>query len=450
MKRCLHRTSLIILTIGLIGLATQSNSARQTPVQIYPTGGSTGGPILLVVLADRFTAAQEIDFNQAAANFINHGLFADPYYSTKGSSFTVKTIFQPWTPGTPSNYGFELGAGVTNCSIHWAPDTTARLEDAAGALNPFRILVVGNYTYNFGCTDDTWSYVAAGAVGQQVLQHEFGHLLAGLYDEFHTAEHVSHPHPEAPITRANCSTNPAAPHWGTGSTFSNAAGCDLYGSGIVHPTDSCRMGLHGQTFCQVCQGEMDAAIAESTPSADARPSLDNLRTTTAGFFSQQPTTPPANDNRSVRVLLEVNRETGSVSVKRATDATGPVRSQHQRTGDYVYEITDGGKPLSVGVIAGNPFETRSYRGGTSQHAAAETSTANILVTIPRETRQSLIRAGRNIEIAIYRLEAQAGNEPVTIDRLGDLKKRERVRPRARVSAKDFRAALEGTKPAAQR
>ena len=34
MKRPLHRTRLIILTIALIGLATQSNIARQTPVQI--------------------------------------------------------------------------------------------------------------------------------------------------------------------------------------------------------------------------------------------------------------------------------------------------------------------------------------------------------------------------------------------------------------------------------
>ena len=45
-------------------------------------------------------------------------------------------------------------------------------------------LVIGNHPYNFGCTDGAWTYMAVDAVGTDVLQHELGHVIAELFDEW--------------------------------------------------------------------------------------------------------------------------------------------------------------------------------------------------------------------------------------------------------------------------
>ena len=284
--------------IWLVGLVTLVTLAAQTPTQIHPAPPpDVQRPITIAVLADGFTQVQEGDFKDAAANFFTYGLLLDPDFEPHKDLVTIKTIFKSVATPSESQFGFKLGTGVTNCSISWnesedATGTTALINAVVGALNPTHVVVIGNHNYNFGCSHDIWSYVAVGAVGEPILEHEFGHLLAGLKDEYVIDALKNTPYP-GPWDKKNCSTA-KPPYWmnvGLPSTPANLTGCALYGVDIVHAFEDCKMGTKGAKFCHVCNREMQATWdfygnpENFNPNLQARIRPVNLRVSAAGFFA---------------------------------------------------------------------------------------------------------------------------------------------------------------------
>ena len=199
--------------------------------------------------------------------------------------------------------------------------------------HPTHVVVIGNHNYNFGCADDTWTYVAVGAVGEQIIHHELGHLIGGLKDEYAIAERATATYPD-PFDEVNCSaapfaTPPTAPHWVRSGLLASAAGgfpegCALYGKAIVRPSNDCRMGAHGNAFCSVCSAEMKKAWDYYqnprvwTPNQSARAIPANLRISTAGF-SLQPSPQRRNRHRAVSCACSPTstRATGAVTVQTA-------------------------------------------------------------------------------------------------------------------------------------
>jgi IgA Peptidase M64 len=428
MKRFLKCT--VIAVVFVAAFLVFAVHAAPTPMTIYPPTGS-GGPIVIAVLADHFTAIEEDDFKAAANNFITYSLMSDPYYLLHASAFSVKAIFEPWTasPSTPSsNYGFELGAGVSNCSIHWAVNTTTLIDNVVRApLNPAVTVVIGNYDYNFGCKQDTWTYIAVGSLGNRILEHELAHAIGGLYDEFSLPENINTRHPET-RDHGNCSTLPT-PQWMPLAGASNDPECDLYGVGVVHPFPTCRMRAVSAKFCEVCYYEMKSAIEEFTNPPAAPTSLP---ISSAGFFGGQPPPQPNSQpaqpripvtaqNRSVSVLVRVDRDTRQTAVLSATDISGPVVQHHRRLGDYVYEINEGGNTIASGVIAGNPFDSHSFGGTSIPHTSPKNESAAITVTIPGITRAMLRSGSRAVDIFFYQFGPSIGKDPITPQRLAELK-----------------------------
>lgn len=451
---------------GICSLAAPSLKA-QSPVQIHPADGSAGGSRKIAVLADHFTSAEEATFNLAAANFITYGLLADPYFAQHQSAFTVKTLFQPWTSGgAESNYGFVLGGGG-NCSIGWDEANTAALLTNAAALafpneQVSGIVIIGNHDYSFGCTGDRlWSYVAIGAVGSDVLSHEFGHLLAGLMDEFSLPVNAGKQHPPPHPESGNCAVTTDPPHWG-GPGSGGLPECDLYPD-LYHPTDACKMGKKGSEFCFVCRHELDTVFGvkpeDSIPTPPHRtpnnPGVLTPRNITpppptpkpkpptggrisgAGFFvalaaAQDPST------QSVRLLLQLRSGSPATRVLRTVDVKGPVVNEHRRRGNYIYEISESGKTLAVGVIAGDPFQARSYGGFSPRHDAAPSPTGTVQVTIPGVTKQGLLT--RNVEIAIYQITSQIGAGGIDPARFTKLRAEKQVTRVAEVTADALREA----------
>jgi hypothetical protein len=420
--------------IWLTGLITLVTLVAQTPVQIHPTAPpDVNRAITIAVLADGFTASAEdqADFNDAAANFFTYGLLVDADFEPHKDLIAVKTIFKPVATASASQFGFVLGAGYSNCSIHWdespGPTGTAALIEAAAApVNPTHVVVIGNHNYNFGCSDDTWTYVAVGAVGEQIIHHELGHLLGGLKDEYAIPELAKIRYPD-PFDEVNCSTAPfatppTAPHWVTSGLLAAPAGgfpegCALYGKGIVRPTDDCRMGVHGTAFCKVCSTEMQKTWDYYSnpegwnPNLSARAIPANLRISTAGF-SLQPSPPQSAQlpqGSQLRLLTNVNRVTGAVTVQTATDVTGALVPRRRRVGVYVSEVMEGNNEIAFDVISGDPFSSHGYRGGGSQHTRVPgepptpSETASIVVSIPGVSRADLISGKRAVGLTFYQL-----------------------------------------------
>lgn len=446
--------------------------------QIHPQTGA-GGPIVIAVLADNFQASEMQDFKEAAANFFTHGVLADTFYGSRSSAFTVKTVFKAVTaPGT-SNYGFALGASAdTNCSVKWnqnGVDTATAVDAAVPApastsasvtAPPYtHIVVIGNYNYNFGCQVDNWTYVAIGAVGQQTLHHELGHLIGGLFDEFSLPQNQNLTSPDAPIDGLNCRTisGTTPPNWGV-SGAGSLPGCALYGKDIVHAFPECRMGAHGLAFCEVCHSQMNIAIdcwehperrpAQCNPdlppvnTANTRPAPviaharplplpANVRVLSAGFNLTELFQAPQAE--TLRLLVRVtSKPSGPIKVLSVKDSNARHVPMLRRTGNFVYEVSEAGRILSVGVLPGNPFEVHAHNGGVNEHKANATSTATFTLAIPNETRTRVTGATRAVEIAFYKLTPQAGYEPITPSRLNDLKASKRATEYARLRPNELR------------
>jgi IgA peptidase M64 len=470
-----------------IGIATLMSVAgilllgAQAPVQIYPSDGSDGGKVLIVVLADNFTTEQEADFNHAADNFINVELVTDPFYAMHAGSFTVKTIFSPVAAQPASNYGFTYESGVTNCNVSWDQQNTVNLLTTAavpaveqGKDAPL-IVVIGNYETPFGCAQgNVWTYVARGAFGHEILRHEMGHLFSGLFDEYALTAHRNESHPDR-LDQLNCSADEDPP-WDDNLDPPQPA-CDLYGLGVFHPTSSCKMDATKRgPFCDVCSFWMTDFFSPNpelenpdvdNPNIDSpeirNPDIENpaqkppkpptgLKISGAGFFGQPaPKPPPAQPPQpqppppaspSVRVLLQISTGTQAARVLRATDAVGPLRNNYQRRGDYVYEVSENDNVLAIGVVTGDPFDTRSYNGSAPRHATGTAPTGTILVTIPNETRARLRPASRSVEIWIYKLAIGLQPGPITPARFANLKLKDQANRLFRVSPDVLKAALQ--------
>jgi hypothetical protein len=418
-----------------------------------------------MVISDGFqdTSADQHTFNTAAANFFTYELLADSYFKAHASAFTIKTIFKETPAGSESSYGFVAG-GSSNCDVGWDEATTDGLVEAAAMPQPDSpfpsgIVVIGKRNHPFGCSHGRWTYLSDDAVGEDIVAHEFGHLLVGLLDEYVHHPTDRHPTPPGPPDWLNCSTNVTSPPWGP----FKETGCDLYGVGIVHPTTTCKMGNSGSDFCKVCKEFMDEYFNPPNPDA-ANPEVKepkvenpeisnpkqtppkpptNLTISGAGFFGQ-PTPPPPSSQpatQSVRVLVRITNGTMAASVLRVTDSNAPVPPESQRRGDYVYAINENGNTLHHGVVTGDPFRTRTYQGGGSQHVGGTVQTGTVLATIPGETRTSLLDTNRRVEIWVYRLGPQAGRAPITRQRFDELRAKDQATRVAIVSSNDLKAAM---------
>ncbi len=428
------------LCLGVFG--TMDRAAAQTSTQIHPPENAAGGPIVIAVLADNFTSDQEDAFNEAAANLILHGVLADPAIAKHKDGFTVKTIFNP-----AIDFGFELDP-FSNCSLSWDPiKTTQAIVESAGA---WRWVVIGNNDYNIGCTSGDWAYVTVGTAGHSVLEHEFGHLVADLYDEYVDAGSENTPHAGL-LNDKNCSTS-VPPHWNTLGlpNIKSTEGCDHRGKNVMRPSNQCRMLSHG-SFCSMCAHLLDRKLTDlkQDKSADASfnrpllPRLADLRVSTAGFFGQPSKT--VQPGRAVQVLLGVTPpKPGAVTkptIITATDITGPVILRTSRVGDYAFEVSDGNNQLAVGVVTGDPFQVRDYRGG-AKHRRPTVDVGTVVVVIPGETREGLVKGPLNVQIVLYRLPPREAQEQrIDGTRFKFLKDNKLVIPVAQVEPQELKERL---------
>jgi hypothetical protein len=425
------------LTFIIIALASAIVIAAPTSVkQVHPTGGSASAPVVIAVLADNYTAAQEEEFDYDVENFFKYGLLVDGYYEKKKNDIRVVSLFEATPAGQPSLYDFQIAPGVGNCAVINAGDAVGKINAAlaAGNLHATHTIVLGNYPYNFGCTDGSWTYVSVDAIGTDVLQHEFGHVLGELFDEWSTAGNKNKNYPSviSMFDTRNCwSTRPPAtkpPHWKSSGKHPNAKEfpeCDLYGRRVVHPFEYCRMGTknehpHHPAFCEVCAAEMDATFLffrnwrrivnappiqrTPTPQASHAPS-PRFRIINAAFVErerereQDPTT--TDSIRILRFRVEINPVTGAMTAKGRTDASGIYVPSYRRNGRFAFEYVVNGKPVEVGVIPDHLFEARGFRGGAPAHRASDEKPAEVVIAIPNEDSKSIQAGGR--QLRLYRI-----------------------------------------------
>jgi hypothetical protein len=411
---------------------------------------TSANPIRIAILSDHYT--DEDEFNYDVQNLLVNGLLLHPFYAAHKAELEIASFYQPLTSGQ-SNYGFDVENPSGNCALSYASDTTTQIGLASEDFNPRHTIVIGFHSYNIGCTESNWTYVAKGIVGSDVLPHELGHGLAGLLDEwfFETNRGVSHPGLDDNLS-FNC-FDPRPPGttapWLAATKFPGAgshAGCDFYELDVIHAYppqhnghNYCLMGAtQGAEFCPVCHALMQQAFGDAAnPEMDnpnsenpdpQNPDTDNptpkrsgpptnLRIVKIAYEQPAPGTvkpvpppqpPPAGTilkpvppRPIVRLIAAFDPVTGRLRPKKSIPITAQYSPSHRRLGEWVYEIVVNGQ-THVGVIPSNAFRTRTYQGGVAHQSSAPHET-DITIQIPDVTGDALKQGTANVSIRIYKL-----------------------------------------------
>jgi IgA Peptidase M64 len=428
---------------------------KPTVQQIVPSSG-TGGPYLIAVLSDGFTEAEHQKFNTAADWVFNVQLFNDRFYKDHKDAFTVTTIFRPATRSGEAQYGISAFGDISNCYIATTGDVDSNVYDATATLTPpmlpTRTLIIANDVYSNGCTRNLWTYVWAGIQESSgVLEHELGHLAAGLLDEyslnpgpFPAGGINGEGEPDGP----NCSTLMfGKPPWKdlvvvTGDMPGTVEGCYYFAKRIYRAFAKCRMNTLNETFCAVCDDALSSALKELVAAPISMAPTDH-RVIHAAFFQQ----PQAPSQSSVRLLVEIHSQNQQVTILRATDVPGPAAVRQRLIGTHAYEIRDG-NDVTTGVLVGNPFQSRAYDGrGTGHPALPPSDTARVSIVVPRTTIQNLRMRG--VEVAFYKLDPTPTRENITPARLNELKQQNLAHRIGALTPSDVSKSLQQLNPAAK-
>ena len=453
-RRILAKLTVVIAAAALCVVALSATSVKQ----IHPLTGGTNAPVRIAIIADHYT--NELEFGYDVENFIKYGLLADPFYQQHGASMHIASYYDDTPAGQDSRFGFVLGPGPGACAVNEPSGILSKLMDATAAATelPTHYVVLANHPYNVGCTIGKWSYVAVDAVGTDVLQHELGHLVGLLYDEWAMPSYGGTAHPGLVNDQYNCAPKPSPgppvvpePYWmNYPAKFPGAGkipGCDLYKEGVVHAHEHCRMGaMNHRTFCYVCQeamkngfGYVNTTTAPQLtipqPQASHTPAgPSGFRVMNAAFVTVSAAQPapslqpePGNAPRPVmRVLVEF--DPGSQAPPRAARLQAGRRvfamsvyvPNYRRAGEFLYEISDNNGVRDVGVIPDSMFKARSFQGGP--HATGPVQPIEMFLDLPNEDAKSAGLVGRNLKVIVYRIPRTVTNPIIDRNTWAELQK----------------------------
>jgi hypothetical protein len=409
------------VSVAVALLAAACSASAQ---QVYPPPSSTGGKYVVAVLADGYAANEEWAFDRAINGLIVNGLMADPFYANLGGSFTIIKKFVAAPTSGQSAFGIAPNYDLRKCYIDYdQTKVVTEIEKEVGAIAPVRVVIIGNYEGSaIACTEGMWTWIAAGArEGGGVLEHEFGHLVAGLYDEFALAGNDTFPS-SIYVNDHNCSnvfdtTGHPTPVWNTMSwpqPPTNPPGCLYYAQQIVRPYDDCRMyGAAGQ-FCYVCADAMTKELRLFTLGGPQSRGPAPPTVLAAGFMLQPPP-PPVTSDHHLRVVVQLTRAAADaatgvdIRLLSIVDAKGSVVPRYHRIGNYVYAAVDGGNLLAASVLPGDPFQSHSIGGAPAPHQFANELRTTVVVDIPNITRADL--KTHAIRLVFYKLGPTFGRLP---------------------------------------
>ncbi|WP_284461739.1 M64 family metallopeptidase [Chryseobacterium sp.] len=226
--------------------------------------GSNDKRIVIAVLGDGFTSAQQTSFVSSAQSTINYLFTKSPYteYKNYFNAYAVKVVSAETGvkhPGTatdvtepvipvsnPNNYlGSTFDVGVHRCIYS---NTTNKVGQVLAANIPDYDItyVLGNSTEYGGC-GGTYAFASLNGSASEIVVHELGHSFGKLADEYWFAGSL-----ESPNKTQN--SNPATIKWKNWVGL-NSVGVYPYteSPSWFRPHQSCEMRYLNQQFCSVCK-----------------------------------------------------------------------------------------------------------------------------------------------------------------------------------------------------
>jgi hypothetical protein len=257
-----------------------------------------------------------------------------------------------------------------------------------------------------GCRRGSRLYITSGDPWD-VVAHEYGHGIAGLYDEYSVSGQGKYT--EDPLNDKNCSVvldrqkvvwanllddkidlpSDNSPNVNTNDTVGEFTGCSYAESGIYRPVKDCRMNSNTPHFCPVCLGLMQQAVA---PFLGINPAP-----------GPPPPGAPAESSRYVNMVVKIGSD-NSVVVEKASEVTGQLVLAPQAAPAYFAEFTRGNQPSIANLLVEDPYIVRGFVDPEHKEhgeAISHAKSATIILNVPRTNLES---ATHNLGFQLYRVK----------------------------------------------
>lgn len=313
-------------------------AAAAGDVHRYDVRGGSGSKLDLVVVGDGYTDEEQELFRRDAQRNIQLLFSIEPYRA-------YRDLFNVWlvevesresgidndpTPGVSRDTALDAGFWCAGTERLICVDQDKALAAASAAPAVDQALVVTNTSKYGGSGGEVATVAGANPLAGQILQHELGHSLGALTDEYMAASPL-HTHPGEPPER-NASHLPAAvmsrlqakwhrwlgrptPDGGVIGTYVGSR----YSPAIFRPSENSLMRELNREFNVVSREAMVLAFYDrASPLSDASPAAERVpRSATLTVRPAQP--------RGQRLVV-------SWSVDGAVVASGTRRLDLQRVG----------------------------------------------------------------------------------------------------------------------
>jgi hypothetical protein len=469
------RCSIAVLLLILLGLAQASAQAVTTRKIL--NNGPDGDKLVFAVVGDGYSAADQTKYAEDVDRLVINGVMAHDFYSDNRSAFNVYRVDLVSAdsgvskPGAPKNTRLKtVYTGDWNrCWIEPSNDTETLLNDALANVPKYDfVLVVQNESGFGGCRRGSRLYVTGG-VGWDVVAHEWGHGIGGLFDEYSVNSRPLYVGPQVNVR--NCSTVldgtqvawtrliqqgfviPPSTQFGGGIdpniTVGMFQGCATYMTGIYRPVHECRMNTNTPHFCPVCLGLMNAAVAPflgpnpagpANGAANGTHDLHQALFVNASFaagYRQTPTPPQSNSFLQVVVHL---KKGGSATPVKITEVEGILPQQDQQASSSVVEATSGAQTLGVQFLQDDPFTVRGFTDPNNPERGElfeETDEATVVIRVPRADL-NLAATGPGVSLKLYEVKPASSSslylDPNAIGNFEQLKSQKVLEEQTRVPA----------------
>lgn len=377
------------------GLAATAHAQNITKVL---DNGPDGERLTFAVLGDGYAIGEQAAFAADVDRLVIKGVLAHDFYKDHQQVFNVYRVDLVSGDSGVSAPTFIKDTALRvvyngqwqRCWLEESTETDERIVDATRPIPKVDyVLVIANEAGFGGCRRGSRLYVTRG-VGWDVVAHEYGHGIAGLFDEYS----VQGVHEKPPINVKNCSTvkdrakvvwskrilaaTPVLTDDATGIDSSQTVGiftgCSTRLSGIFRPVRACRMRENTPLFCPVCAELMTMAISPYLPAPPVE-----------GNAAPPPTA--ALDPAAARFLTMTVRlkRDGPTTVLQAVEVEGPVARLFQAAPPFFVALSRDEQPIAAQFLPSDPYEIRGFPDPEQKEKGefiAQADEATVIVSVP--------------------------------------------------------------------
>lgn len=411
----------LFLILALLLVNTIPSVSGQTVTKIVDHGPD-GEKKTFVVLGDGYSTADQAKFASDVDRLLLQGVFAQDFYKDNYGAFNVYRVDLVSTDTGVSTPTFLKNTALKviyngiwdRCWIEESNATDRLITQAASKVAKYDyVLVLANESKYGGCRRGSRLYVTSGS-GWNVIAHEYGHAIAGLYDEYSVKG--AGPYKKQAINVNNCSTvlSRASVAWNqlidaniavptdtlqgidSNQTVGEFTGCNYAESKIFRPVKSCRMNSVDKHFCPVCLGLLHDVIS---------PFLTNAAAPLPADLSGQ-SGALSDDDKFMNVIVRI-RKNEKPSVLKVTEVTGKLVSSQQAAPPYFFAFTKDQVTNYADFVSEDPYVVRGFADPEHPEQGEkliEADSATIILNIPRT---DIASATHDLGMQLYRLDPAA-------------------------------------------